>query len=242
MTKKWEPILNKIGWSRVEDTPVFSRFFDKLGLFFAAMPDTGQGLIPVDIKPDKELDKLLREYGSYVTIGDLNNTWNFPQYESKEVQYQVIPKNPKIEKETRNQVRQAGKLGAKIDTFDPNGYWECLVDTVKRQNRDAMQPWIFKSMVDNSQGLTVSMDGKTIAGCMYLDDGKKIHYIHSCSLTDYQKYRPNHLILNRLIEIADGKEIFLGNAPPELDGLRKFKESFGAEMRNFNIKYYEAKN
>lgn len=51
--------------------------------------------------------------------------------------------------------------------------------------------------------------------------------------------RPNHLIMNTVIEHARDREIWLGNAPKHLTGLHAFKKSFGAETRIFNIKYYE---
>lgn len=236
---EWKPILEYLGWRQVDvKIPMFAKEADGR-TFFASIPDTIGGIIPVDMKVSKkeqqEIHNYVKQFADYIVIGDLNDQWKLP-YKEYPVDYQIIKtKNLKLEKDTRNQIGQAKRYGVTVREMEPgDNYWACVKESSARQNRVGVTEDLLRVMRANFKGLVAEYGGKVIAGCLYGDD---MHYVHSASLTGYQKFRPNHAIMNTLIEIADGREINLGNAPKELIGLGKFKESFGAQLRSFKLKY-----
>lgn len=241
MNTSWKPVLEYLGWRMVDiKIPMFA-MESKGQTYFMSIPDTIGGVIPIDFKLTKkeqqDVHDYVQQWADHIIIGDKNGKWKVDGYRDLETDYQVIPSKPKIEKEARNQIGQAKRYGVTVREMKPeDDYWSCIKESSARQKRAGINEDTSKIMRDYFKGLVAVYGDKVIAGCLYGDD---MHYVHSASLDDYQKFRPNHAIMARLIEIADGREIFLGNAPKNLEGLMKYKESFGAELRSFNIKIHD---
>ncbi len=74
------------------------------------------------------------------------------------------------------------------------------------------------------------VDSIIIAGIIVLSWGRNLVYWHGCALRDYFKYYPNNILHETVMKWAceNGFTHYDMGASMDLEGVRKFKESFGA--------------
>ena len=104
------------------------------------------------------------------------------------------------------------------------------------------QPWkyfecIYNEYFTNNKGFVIHAydpAGKLIAGILFIIDGDTAYYKFSASFLDALKYRPNNLLMDRLIQYCDEKGIkklnlgFTGSSEI-YHGMRKYKLHAGAK-------------
>jgi len=86
--------------------------------------------------------------------------------------------------------------------------------------------------------IVAEVEGKVIAGLLFLTFGKTITLWCGASLREFRSYRPNNLIFNEVIKwgCQNGYEwVDFGASPPENRGLVAFKEEWGAVRFDFEI-------
>jgi lipid II:glycine glycyltransferase (peptidoglycan interpeptide bridge formation enzyme) len=121
------------------------------------------------------------------------------------------------------------------------------VRTRKRQGMP-VQPWRFFSrlwsrVLDQGHGFVslAYVDGRPIAGAVFLSQGRRLTYKYSASDLAFRKSRPNNLVLWDAIEWAclNGFESMdWGRTDSGDDGLRTFKTGWGTREEPLAYCYY----
>jgi hypothetical protein len=148
----------------------------------------------------------------------------------------------------RRAVRKAEKAGLKVE-FDAGpaaveSYYALHCQTRKRHGLPPQPLKFFRNIQETllrggkgEVGLAY-MDGKPIAGAVYLWFGRRGMYKFGASDSETRAERPNNLLMWRAMERYEGKgleTLHLGRTSLFHEGLRRFKTGFGAreEMINF---------
>ena len=182
-----------------------------------------------------------------LTISQINSEWNYTHVLSLEKGFEYLWKN-KFNRKNRNAIRKAEKSGVEISKKNSvNNFREYHKLYIKSSKR-----WGYKKLphplrlyenmckfgLPHVQLRLAIKDDKAIAGLVSLYYGKNVFYWISSYLKEYEIYRPTNLLLKDSIEQAcdEGYKYYNFGASGNLEGVRKFKESFGAER--IEIKQY----
>jgi len=100
----------------------------------------------------------------------------------------------------------------------------------------------YSEIIDKKKGYLIlaSYDTKDIAGAIFMHHGKKVIYKYGASDTAYQNVRANNLIFWEAIKYYrnNGFDDFnFGKTLPFADGLRQFKNGWGAQ--EYLVNYYK---
>ena len=87
----------------------------------------------------------------------------------------------------------------------------------------------------NVHFMLAELEGSAVAGVIALAWNKNIVYWHGCALQEYFKCYPNNVLHAAILErgCSNGFEAYDMGPSMELEGVIKFKESFGARKVNF---------
>lgn len=145
----------------------------------------------------------------------------------------------KFTKKNRNMIRKAEKNGVEIfkgTTFsDYECYYQIYLDSVSRWKADNHHPLnLYDELRKHTENvkLWLARIGDTIiAGLITMEYGSNIIAFGGASLSKFWSYSPNNLLYKHAIEYAseNGFKYFDFGQSGDLSGVRKFKESFGAE-------------
>lgn len=152
--------------------------------------------------------------------------------------------NNRFNKKNRNAIRKAEQNN--VDILDGNSlqhfreYYKLYTESSKKWGyKNPPHPLklyenMYKFGASNIQLRLAVKDDKTIGGVVSFYFNKTVFFWGSTVLQDYQMYRPVNLLLKDSIEYAcnEGYENYNLGASGNLEGVRKFKESFGPEMVN----------
>lgn len=135
------------------------------------------------------------------------------------------------------------KSGTSFDFVDSYYRLNCLT---RKQHGVPPQPFIFfvklhEQMIAKGMGkvLLAEHDGNCIAGAVLLHYGEKVLYKFGASNRDYQHLRANNLVMweGILNSCKNGYRHFsFGRTEPENEGLRQFKNGWGADEEI--LRYY----
>jgi len=150
----------------------------------------------------------------------------------------------------RNQVRKAEKSGVEIYVDSSmegfKRYYAIYTESSKRWGKDKPD-YPFKlfealSRVDHRyvRLWMARAEGEVIAGALNFYYGDNVFYWGGAMLKEYSKYCPNNLLLKTAILDAcrEGYRYYNFGASGSLEGVRKFKESFGAKRVDYNVYCY----
>ncbi len=172
---------------------------------------------------------------------DLNYTHILPLKGGFEVLW-----NSRFTKKNRNMIRNAEKKnveifkGATISDFE--SYYQIYLDSVNRWKTENHHPFkLYEEFLKYKKNVKVWLaraEGEIIGGIITMEYGKNIISFGGASLSNFWGYSPNNLLYRHAIEYAcdKGFEYFDFGQSGDLSGVRKFKESFGAEK--INLKKY----
>jgi len=142
-------------------------------------------------------------------------------------------------KAAAKQARKAGVMVREANSFqDWSDYFEVYEDTLERwgDSATARYKWdIFRVMYECSSSnikLWVAIyDDRVIAGAICLHAKEHVAYWHGASLASCNKLRSVNLLMFEIIGryCTDGYRWFDFNPSGDLNGVRAFKKSFGAE-------------
>jgi hypothetical protein len=175
-----------------------------------------------------------------LTISQVNSEWSYTHVLSLEEGFEYLWKN-KFNRKNRNAIRKAEK--SDIGVLNENSlqnfreYYELYVKSSKGWGyKKPPHPLeLYENMckfgLPHVQLRLAVKDDKAIAGLVSLYYGKNVFYWISAYLKEYEIYRPTNLLLKDSIEQAcdEGYKYYNFGASGNLEGVRKFKESFGAE-------------
>lgn len=125
---------------------------------------------------------------------------------------------------------------------DIERYYEIYKHTVNRWGESASTVFpiglfmnIYMLKDPNAAFWLAEADGKIVAGIIVLSWNKSLIYWHGCALKQYFKYYPNNLLHATVMEWAceHGFEKYDMGASMSLEGVIRFKESFGAKPYKF---------
>lgn len=90
----------------------------------------------------------------------------------------------------------------------------------------------------------MTKDGRIVAGALMLHANRHIWYLHGAALEDYVPLRPVNLLFSEIMWDAREKgNRWFGFGPSwGLEGVRRFKESFGAKLLELTVVYVEEAN
>ena len=173
-------------------------------------------------------------------IREVNSEWNYTHVLSLEEGFDYLWKN-KFNRKSRNAIRKAEK--SEIEVLNENSlqnfreYYELYVKSSKRWGyKKPPHPLeLYENMCKfgspHVQLRLAVKDDNVIAGLVSLYYGKNVFYWISAYLQEYHVYRPTNLLLKDSVEQAcdEGYKYYNFGASGNLEGVRKFKESFGAE-------------
>jgi hypothetical protein len=174
------------------------------------------------------------------SIRQVNSEWNYTHVLSLEKGFEYLWKN-KFKQTNRTAVRKAEKN--RIEILNGNSlqnfreYYELYVETSKRwgykkpQHPLRLYENMCKFGLPHVQLRLAVKDDKVIAGLVSFYYSKIVFYWGSALLEEYADKRPTNLLLKDSIEHAceEGYKYYNFGASGNLDGVRKFKEGFGAE-------------
>lgn len=129
---------------------------------------------------------------------------------------------------------------------DYKKYYEIYLDSVKRWKSNFKFPFdLFRNLQQlhsNHINLWIAKKEKIIiGGILNFNFNKNIIYWHGCSLAKYWKYSPNNLLHMAAIKSAHEQECnyYDFGASANLEGVIKFKESFGAEKKYYDVTHID---
>ncbi len=150
---------------------------------------------------------------------------------------------------TRRNIKKAARDGVEIQMGNsPESMREFyrLNCTTRKMHGIPPQPWnffrnIYDHVISENHGnvILASYKGVTIAGAVYFHFGKKVIFKYGASDKRYHHLRPNNLVMWEAIKeyCNRGYKTFcLGRTESENQGLRQFKNGWGASEKI--IKYY----
>jgi len=155
---------------------------------------------------------------------------------------------------SRRAVRKAEKAGLKVEFQTSraavDAYFDLHSQTRKRHGLPP-QPLAFfwniqKSLFSAGQGEVglVFLEGKPIAGAVYLWFGRRAMYKFGASDSDARIERPNNLLMWRAMERYEAKgfeALHLGRTSLPHEGLRRFKTGFGAREERIDFCKFDFK-
>ncbi len=173
------------------------------------------------------------------SIRKVNSEWNYTHVLSLEKGFEYLWENKF--KKVRRTIRKAEKSG--IEILNDNSlqnfreFYKLYAERSKIWGyKKPPQPLkLYENMFKFGEPYVrlrlAVKDNNVIAGLVNLDYGKNSFYWISAYLKEYETYRPINLLMKDAIEQAcnDGYKYYNFGASENLDGVRKFKESFGAE-------------
>ena len=140
------------------------------------------------------------------------------------------------------QVRAAQEVGDVVDT-----YYGLHVLTRRRQGVPAQPRRYFRLLwqrVIASGGgevLLADVDGRTVAGAVYLFGGQTATYKYGASDPEFWPLRPNHAVMAQAIAWAQERgctSFDFGRTETGNAGLARFKESWGARPRPLQYTHF----
>ena len=159
--------------------------------------------------------------------------------------------NKKFHNSIRRGIRQAEKRGVVVrmsnDESDLNRFYKLHIATRKKLGVLPQPKAFFKALFRHviSEGLgfigLAELDGKVIAGIVFLKYGDTLYYKFNASDEGYLKKRPNHLVIWEAVRYAcenNYKHLDFGRCSYGDDGLRTFKSRWGASEANLPYFYY----
>ncbi len=155
----------------------------------------------------------------------------------------------RLHNSVRRGIQQAGKRGVTVRLTrceeDMEHFYRLHLATRKKlgilPQPHAFFKNIFRQMVSQNLGFTVmaECEGKTVAGVVFLTHKDTIYYKFNASDENYLPKRPNHLVTWEAVRYACANNyqyLDFGRCTPEEEGLRTFKQRWGA--REINLPYY----
>jgi len=145
----------------------------------------------------------------------------------------------------RNQIVQSEKKGIQVKILSDKRNLHKFYDmhAMLRINKfnEIPQPWkyfecIYDEYFTKNKGFVIQaydLEGNLIAGILFIIDGGIAYYKFSASYLEALQYRPNNLLMDRLIQYCDEKGIeklnlgFTGSSD-EYQGLRQYKLHAGS--------------
>lgn len=147
---------------------------------------------------------------------------------------------------TRYNIRLAQRKGVTVregGLEDISAFSALMVETAQRDGftpRDGRYFMrLLQTMPHNAKLFCAELDGKLIAGAIYLQQGSRAWYLYGCSALEYRAAKPNELLQWHMITCAlqqgctlydfRGVEGYPCHSNPKL-GLHRFKRGFGSEL------------
>ncbi len=180
---------------------------------------------------------------------------NLPSsYKSKKISTHIVSLEDgfdkickKFSRGQKSNIKQAKKKGVVIRRAeteeDVRHYYHMYQETVKRWGADAktVYPYHFFSNIykEQSSGAHIwiaEVKGLPAAAIIVLAWNNNLIYWHGCALQEYFKYYPNNLLHTQVLEWAceNNFKFYDMGASMGMQGVAKFKESFGAKPYYFN--------
>ena len=147
--------------------------------------------------------------------------------------------------------RKAGVLVKCANTEEEwREYYEAYEDSLRRWGDQAQTRYqwaLFQELFDRQSDqirlwVASTKDGLVVAGAIMCYAKRHVVYWHGAALEDYFALRPMNLLFYEIIRHASeaGYRWFDFNSSAGLDGVRRFKESFGARPLDCSIVHVES--
>ncbi len=160
----------------------------------------------------------------------------------------------KFRSKVRNRSRKAEKNGVEVYTDNSaegfKEYYTIYATSSKRWGKDKPDYPLKLFETINELGnrhvklWMAKVHSKVIAGALNFYYGDNISYWSGAMLKEYSAYCPNDLLFKTAVldGCREGYLYFNFGASGDLDGVRKFKESFGANKVDYNIYHHDNKD
>ncbi len=156
------------------------------------------------------------------------------------------PPDPKVRTDIRHGQKGAGEVCSRLDIEHLEDFHHLAIDTAARHGTKPRYPREFFQRLLKIAGTdprvvwpAVIFEGKLAASHIYFLERGDIFYWQSYSDKNFATLKPNHLLLNYIIDYALKKGIRrlnLGGSPPGAENLIKFKENWGG--KEYRYPYY----
>ena len=236
------------------------RLFKTIKKYRSMEPGVYGGIIADGEIGQEEIDYIIQ----YITsmkhtegriIGNPFKNFAFsPPLVKKEMSTYILDLSPGIDaiwkkfgRGQKSNIMQAGKKGVTIrraeSLQDIEHYGAIYDDTLERWGEKATIRFpqalftnLFRTCDPHSTFWLAEKEGQIIAGIPVLQWSDNLIYWHGCSLQEFFKYYPNNLLHYTVIQWAYENNVRYYDMGPSLgmEGLLKFKKSFGAENVPFS--------
>jgi hypothetical protein len=195
----------------------------------------------------------LPPYSNFTILEDsstrqVDSEWNYTHVLSLEKGFEYLWVN-KFKNNARKAIRKAEKRGVEVfneySSRHIREYYKLYVESSKRwgYKKPPHSLELYENLCKfGSPHVRFKLaikDGIVIAGLVNLNYGKNVFGLANVYLKGYERYNPINLLIKDSIEEAcdEGYKYFNFGASGNLEGVRKFKEGFGAER--MDIKSYK---
>jgi FemAB-related protein (PEP-CTERM system-associated) len=151
-----------------------------------------------------------------------------------------------LDKDTRAAIRQAERFGLTTEKGDSclNEFYEIMATNMRRlgtpMHSRSFYTQILKSFGKRATIILVRQGPKAIAGALLLSHRDQVSVLHTGSLSEFLRYRPNNLLYWEIIKHAAGAGaavLDIGRSLPGT-GISKFKKSLGAVGQPLCYEYF----
>jgi hypothetical protein len=146
----------------------------------------------------------------------------------------ILKEEINLDKSVRYEVRKAEEKGIKIQECQSGkelkSFYNLYLKTAKKHKVPAYPLSFFNYFLssNNAKIFIALLDGKVIAGSVFLFYGNIIHYSQNAVAEDYKKTGVNYLILENVIK-NKGEKMFDFGGTRKGSSLETFKKAWGAE-------------
>jgi hypothetical protein len=175
-----------------------------------------------------------------IFIKEVNSEWNYTHVLSLEKGFEYLWKN-KFKRDLKRGIMKAEGNNIKIINTNELEYFRMFYSLYENRSKVwgynvPPHPWKFYENLHKFGSPYVQLrlavkDDKMIAGLITFEYSDNIFRWMNASLEEYFEYYPNNLLDKELIKYAceNGFKYYNFGASGNLEGVRKFKERFGAE-------------
>lgn len=176
-----------------------------------------------------------------------------PGFKSKDISTHIVALEAEFEtlrkkfsrgqKSNINQAKKKKVLVRRAETEDDIAAYDNIYrQTIVRWGEDPAAGYpislflnIYRSKDPNACFWLAEVEGKTVAGVIIFSWNKRLIYWHGGALKEYYNYYPNNLLHATVMEwgCRHGFETYDMGASMGLEGVARFKESFGAKPHKF---------
>ena len=152
------------------------------------------------------------------------------------------------DKKMRQQIRKAQREGHRVIRFEPEShmsiFWKMVGQSSRRQGRSPKYPLRFfedlselATQDDRLRWLWMEVGGQPVGSSIFVVEGDQLlhwHIFYDESMSQYQASKFLPFVAAREFARQGGRYLNLGASPPNLPGVKEYKDKWGGERYRYS--------